>query len=101
MRPFRFFFGVSLAVIMFFFFARFVVMALIAAAVFSVIFHVSRKVKNFLLNLRWEEDDYYLGELKRQHVLSPPYSQRSEDLFYDRPSRISDYMMDYHTIKVQ
>lgn len=100
MRPFRFFFGVSLAVILFFFLARFVVLALIAAAVFSVIFHVSRKIKNFFLNLEWEEDQYYRKNINRQHELSPRFAKSREELFYDFPNKRVDFMTDYHSINV-
>ena len=102
MRPFRFFFGVSLAVILFFFFARLVLWALIAAAVMSVVFHVSRKVKNFFRNLRWEDDDYYhQDKLRNQYEMSPRFSKRNEEFFNDFPKRNADFLTDYRSISVQ
>ena len=100
MRPFRFFFGVSLAVIMFFFLARFVVIALMAAAVLSVIFHVSRKIKNFFLNLSWEEDDHYISDFRRQYQISPRYSKVNEDMYYDYPSKKAEFLADYRSIRI-
>lgn len=60
MRPFRFFFAVSLGVIIFFFLARVVVLALLLAAGLSVLFYAGRKIKCFFQRLDWDEgyDDY-------------------------------------------
>lgn len=101
MRPFRFFFGVSMAIILFFFFARLVLWALIAAAVMSVVFHVSRKVKNFFRNLRWEDDDYYHRDFRNQYEVSPRFLKRNEDLFHSFPKRSADFLTDYRSISVQ
>lgn len=101
MKPFRFFFGVSLAIILFFFLARFVILALIFAAVLSVVFHLSRKLTNFFRNLSWEENDRYRGDFRNQYQFSPRYSRASEELFYNRPKKSVEFLEDYRSIKVQ
>ena len=58
MRPFKFFFVFSLAVIVFFFVARVLVLALFAAAIMSVVFFAFRKMKNFFRRLQWDDEDY-------------------------------------------
>ena len=61
MRPFKFFFAISVGMILFFFLARVLIMAFIIAAIMSVLFFVFRKIRNFFRHLAWEEydDDYY------------------------------------------
>lgn len=101
MKPFRFFFGVSLALILFFFLARFVIWAMIAAAIMSIVFHLSRKVMNFFRNLSWEENDHYRGAFRNQYEFSPRYSRTSEELFYNSPKKKAEFFEDYRTITVR
>lgn len=101
MKPFRFFFGLSLAVILFSFFARFIILAMMAAAIMSIVFHIGRKVKNFFQNLQWENDDYYRGEFRNEYEVSPHFAKRGEELFYDFPKKRADFLTDYRSIRVQ
>ncbi len=75
MKPFKFFFALSLGVFILFFIARFVIMAAIAAAVLSLVFFVARKIKNFFRYLTWEDpyhpnfDDRYDGYYQKAHQI--------------------------------
>lgn len=57
MRPFRFFFGLSIAIILFLFVARILFFALIVAAVMSIIYAIFRRMKDFITYDR--NGDYY------------------------------------------
>lgn len=82
MRPFKFFFALSLGMILFLFFAKIVVTALIVAAFMSIVFAVFRKAKRFFQRLSWEDESYnYRYEMPRESGL--PFWK--EDLFTDTP----------------
>jgi len=92
-HPFKFFFGLSLGVIVFFFVARVVVFALIMAAALSLLFFVGRKIKNFFKYMTWEEeydsyrDDYRKDFYQKRNL--PYWEREEEDLsFFDRPSNL-------------
>ena len=59
MRPFRFFFLVSIGVIVFFAVAKVVLFALFIAAIMSLIFFGVRTIMNFFSGLRWEHNRGY------------------------------------------
>jgi hypothetical protein len=95
MRPFRFFFVASLGLFLFFFFARFVIMALAMAAVLSFVFFLGRSVKNFFQRLDWRENDYrYYGRSRRRPVWK-------DDLLLEYPARGLELEKNYRVIKVQ
>jgi len=50
MRPFKMFFGMSVAVILLFFVARIAIVAFIAAAIMSVVYAFYRRIKDFISN---------------------------------------------------
>ena len=97
MRPFRFFFMCSLGIILFFFFARFLVSALLLAAVFSTIFFVARRIKGFFYRMDWDEGyrsrDYYRGR--------PQLPVWKDDLLLEYPTKEKEYLPDYRVIEVQ
>ena len=98
-RPFKFFFALSLGVILFVFFARFVIMAFFFAAILSVTFYVGRRIKNFFRRLSWEDEydyGYEYGNYKKQEAL-PIWK---EDLLVHYPNRQKAYMSNQRTIKV-
>ena len=99
MRPFRFFFGLSLAIMIFFVVARFVVAALVIAAFLSLLFFVGRKIKNFFMRMRWEDDSYgsYHPYYRRRQSL-PTWNG---DMLVDYPHKESVYIPDHRIIKVQ
>ena len=96
MRPFRFFFVLSLGIFFFFFIARFVILALIVAAIMSVVFHLARKVKRFFQRLDWQDYDTYDYRLEKGYETRPQvtyiggyepqfgYSKQYESTFYPR-----------------
>ena len=88
-HPFKFFFGLSLGVIVFFFLARVVVFALIMAAALSLLFFVGRKIKNSFKYMTWEDEyDHYRGDYRRDFYRKrnlPYWEREEEDLsFFDR-----------------
>lgn len=104
MRPFRFFFGLSLAIALFLFLARFLVFAFVAAIVLSTVFFLVKKAKRFFQRLNWdaELDDYAFSRY-RNNALDPYYQHQSWP-----PSRLAarrvpaeDWLTDYRTVKVQ
>jgi hypothetical protein len=98
MRPFRFFFGLSLAVIVFLFFARFLVFAFVAAMVMSTVFFLFRKAKAFFQRMDWEEEPWQRG-LQRRYGYSP--LPASSD--FDRTDRYMESVPinNYRRINVQ
>lgn len=99
MRPFRFFFGLSLGIIFFVFLARFVLLALVMAAILSVAFHFGRKIKRFFQRLRWEEeeDSYFFRRPYRQSVEKPIWKG---DLLWEYPNRQKDFVHNYRVVEV-
>ena len=95
MRPFKFFFTVSLGIILFLFLAKFILFAIVAAAIFSILYHGLRKLQWFFhRRMDWEydrvDDRYY------EHI--PSAGRRS---FFDREERYPDYLSNYRTIVIQ
>lgn len=87
--PFKFFFGISVGVILFFFLARVFVTALFLAAAMSLIFFVFRKIKNFFKYMPWEEERYaYQNDYRYQKNL--PFWEREEEPLFDNRQRRFD-----------
>ena len=85
MRPFRFFFGLSIAVILFFFVARILVFAFIIAAVLSIGYAIVRRIRDFITYDR--NGDYYIPSYDQSYVNKPGRDFRerndAEPLFYE------------------
>ncbi len=96
MRPFKFFFALSLGVIVFLFLARLVVFALIIAALLSVLFFVGRKIKHFFYRLDWEH-----GPAGNHPTLNRQKPVWKDGLLLDYPTPQADYLEDIRKIKVQ
>ncbi|MEL6867133.1 MAG: hypothetical protein AAFP19_22100 [Bacteroidota bacterium] len=71
MRPFRFFFGLSIALILFYFLARVFIAALVIAAVLSGIYYIVQKVKTAL----WRADDRYDYAPHRQRYFDDSFQE--------------------------
>lgn len=85
--PFKFFFALSIGVILFFFLARVFVVAFLMAAVLSLGFFLVRKIKNFFKNMNWEdEDDYRYGYHQNQNNI-PFWKMEEESFFHQRAER--------------
>ncbi len=61
MRPFRFFFFITVAIILFFAVARVVLIAAFFAAILSITYWGVRSLMNFLGKLSWNEQDTHRG----------------------------------------
>lgn len=85
MKPFKMFFGLSIAFMLFFFVARIAIVAFIAAAVMSIIYAVFRRVKDFVTY-----DSYGEPYMKRQQFdanLQTNWNQQIEPLFHAAPGK--------------
>jgi hypothetical protein len=86
MKPFKFFFALSLGVILFLFFARFAIMAFIAAAFLSFGYFLVNKVKNFFKRMDWDDDRDAIHPYYRQRALAA-WQEREEPLFGESQTR--------------
>jgi hypothetical protein len=93
MRPFKFFFALSLGLILFGFLARFVLVALAMAAAFSLLFFLGRKIKNFFRELSWEQEDRF----RRRREL-PVWK---DDLLLYYPEKVRDYQPEYRNRTIE
>jgi len=75
-RPFRFFFGLAIGIILLSFLARVFVFALIAAAIMSTAFFIGRKVINFFRYMSWREDYEYEYQYDRPYRFESRFEQR-------------------------
>lgn len=97
MKPFRFFFVVSLGIVLVFFLAKFVIAALLMAAVLSLLFFFGRKIKQFFQRMSWEGEGYYDG---RERFLTGRSNWKGERLM-DFPSNRHEAWSDFRVIKIQ
>ncbi|MEM1320644.1 MAG: hypothetical protein AAGG75_10340 [Bacteroidota bacterium] len=81
MRTFRMFFALSIGVLLFFFVAKFLVLAFIAAAILSLVFGGLRRLK-YRMQSRYE-DRYFDYYRHRQ-----PLFQEEEEWAYDRLPKV-------------
>lgn len=86
MRPFKMFFGLSLAIMIFFFVAKFVFFAFIAAAVLSLVYAVFRRLKDFVTYDRFGEP--YMKP-RYAHPRVTQWHNEVEPLFYGSSSKPS------------
>ncbi len=85
MKPFKMFFGLSIAFMLFFFVAKIAIVAFIAAAIMSVIYAIFRRLKDFVTY-----DSYGEPYMKRRDFdskLSTNWNQQIEPLFHTEPAR--------------
>ena len=62
-QPFKYFFGVAIAVMVFFFLARVFFAAFIFAAIASSIYFIFRSIGNFFRRMSWQDGEYdFRGE---------------------------------------
>ena len=87
MRYFRFFFVLSLGVIIFFFLARVLIGALLIAAALSALFFVIRKLRNAFM-----PDHEYARPQVRQEPPFAAWRQYDEPLFYEGRSSRDPYV---------
>ena len=100
MRPFKFFFGISVALILFFFLARVVLVALFFAAVMSLIFFVLRGIKNFFQYMSWEDYRYRYQDYDRFNPKGLSKWDRESGLMLEDLDRSYDYRTRERIIEV-
>ena len=97
MKPFKFFFAVSLGILLFGFLARFVLFALVMAAAFSFIFFIGRRIKNFFQHLNWEEN----GSYRRYHHRRQQLPVWKDDLLLYYPEKRREYQPEYRNRTIE
>ena len=101
MRPFKFFFALSLGLLLLFFMARFVVMALIIAAVLSTVFFVFRRLRYFFSGMTWEEPRYHRYHNRYIHPRALAQRYYEDNLIWDRPQKEAERLVEYRSIEVK
>ncbi len=91
----------SLGILLFMFVAKFVVMALIAAAVMSLVFFAARRMRYFFSNLSWEERPYYYDHVHYRQRRGLNSWQFEPDYFAESLERPTELVSNYRVIKVQ
>lgn len=99
MKPFKFFFALSVGIILFLFFAKIVLIALIAAFVMSLVFGVFRKMKHFVQRTLWEED--YRDGYDKDYYYEKSLPNWKESLFTNPEVRSKVYLENHRTIIIK
>lgn len=86
MRPFKMFFGIAVAVILFSFVIRVAFAAFVIAAVMSIIYAVFRRLKDFVTYDRYGEP--YISHRQYQPRMERQTYQEVEPLFYEQPQQM-------------
>ena len=84
MRPFKMFFGIAIAAILFFFVARVLIFAFIIAAIMSIVYAVFRRIRDFITYDRYGE--YYIPKYQTARVRGYGYND-VEPLINERYAR--------------
>lgn len=100
MRPFRFFFALSLGIALFLFFAKFIIFALFGAAILSLVFFLARKIKYFFRRLDWEGNDYYADQYRGNFRSRKQMPVWKNDLLVHYPSREREFAANSRTIEI-
>ena len=85
MKPFKMFFGIAIAIIIFGFIIRVAFTAFIIAAVMSIIYAIYRRMKDFITYDRFGE--YYINRREYQPKMQRQAYQEVEPLFYETTQR--------------
>ena len=97
MKPFKFFFLVSLGIFVFMFLARFVIMSLVIAAILSLIYFAFKTVFGFVHKLTWYKDDF-TREYRHHHKMNLNNPEEGEPLFYEKEK---EWAFDFRNIPVK
>ena len=96
MRPFRFFFGLSIAVMVFFFVARFVIPALFIAGFLSILYYGYKKLSQMITG-----DAYYRRTGSTYNEYFPGLSRGEESTFMKTKEQMPEWLYDSRTITIQ
>jgi len=80
MRPFKMFFGLTIAIMLFFFVAKFFLFAFIVAGVMSIVFAIFRRIKDFVTYDRYGES--YIKRYEHNPNLAYERDNVVEPLFF-------------------
>lgn len=97
MRPFKFFFVLSLGILLFFFIGRFLLMALAGAVLLSLAFFLFRKARYFFHHLSWD-GQHYRDEPNYPRLLTEPEQDEVPFFEFDREARPQS---DWQIIRIQ
>ena len=92
MKSFKFFFALSLGVVLFLFLARFIIVALVISAVLSGGFFIARKLKHLFAGHIDESGQRY------QDIRQPKWK---DGLLVDYPQPAKDVLVQYRRIEVK
>lgn len=95
MRPFKFFFGAALAISLLLFLARFIVVALVIAAVFTGLYHIFGRLRRFVTRVNWNDHYEYLEEREAD----PWWIDPETDLLAP-PRQESAYLQEFRRVAV-
>jgi len=98
MRPFKMFFGLSLAIMLFFFVARFFVFAFIAATIMSIVYAVFRRLKDFINYDRYGKP--YLRRYEARQNIMSNWNNEVEPLFYGSTVTSTRKRSDVHFVDI-
>ncbi|MEM8907477.1 MAG: hypothetical protein AAGD05_06495 [Bacteroidota bacterium] len=101
MKSFRFFFGLSLGIVLLVFLARFVLLALAMAAVLSVAFWITRSIKGWVQNRHWNRQYHYAHYDSRFDEAIPSLPVWKGDLLWEYPQARKERMANYRIIEIQ
>jgi hypothetical protein len=103
MRPFRFFFGLSIAIILFFFVAKIFVYAFIIAAILSIAYAIIRRIRDFITYDR--DGEYYIPAYDRPGIFNTVRDFRdrkeAEPLFYEDTFRRTNPVNNIHFVDIK
>jgi hypothetical protein len=85
MRPFKMFFGIAIAIIVFGFVIRVAFAAFMIAAVMSIVYAIYRRVKDFVTYDRYGKP--YIKKHQYQPRMQGQAYHEVEPLFYEQPQR--------------
>lgn len=95
MRPFKMFFGLSIAIILFTFIARVAFVAFIAAGIMSIVYAIYRRMKDFITYDRYGEP-YMKRAYNHQPRMGYHSQNRVEPLFNED---IPNYRKTVHQVR--
>jgi hypothetical protein len=101
MRPFKFFFSISLGVIVFFFLARFIVAALFIAAILSLLFYVGRRLSYFFRDLSWQDDATHNDRSYNWRYSKFALPAENREWYFDQVYEPGEFKENYRTIEIQ
>jgi len=92
------FFGLSLAIMLFFFVAKFFVFAFIVATIMSIVYAVFRRLKDFINYDRFGKP--YLSSYETHQNIRSNWNNEVEPLFYGSPVRSNNNRADIHFVNI-